>query len=280
MALDYNTATRTAGAAPGGGIMDIIDLKPEYLETYLCCLEDYSDEVKEGQAHKRRWYEAMKNRGLRVKLAIDDGKAVGMIHSVPIAESFAEGRDLYFVHCVWVHGHKDKGVGDQRKRGIGKALLEAAEEDARSLGAKGLAVWGVPFPFFIPAAWFKKRGYKKADRNGILVLLWKPFAAEASAPRWIRMKEKPGGQIKGKVAVDAFVHGWCPAQNMTFERAKRAAQELGEAVEFRPVETLDRSAYLRLGISDGVFINGKAVRTGPPPSYEKIRKKIAKKIKK
>ena len=259
--------------------MELIDLRPEYLETYLCCLEDYSDEIKEGQAHKRRWYEAMKDKGLRVKLAVSDGKAVGMIQYVPIELAFAEGRDLYFVHCVWVHAHKDKGAGDQRKRGIGKALLTAAEEDARALGAKGLAVWGVPFPFFIPAAWFKKRGYKKADRNGIMILLWKAFASDAAVPRWIKAQEKPG-KIKGKVAVDAFVHGWCPAMNMCFERAKRAAAELGQAVEFRPVETLDRGVYLSRGISDGLYIDGKAVRTGPPPSYDKIKRKIANKIKK
>ncbi len=259
--------------------MDIIDLKPEFLDTYLCCLEDYSDEIKEGQAHKRRWYEAMKDRGLRVKLAVEDGKAVGMIHYVPIGESFAEGRDLYFVHCVWVHAHKGKGVGDRRKHGIGTALVKAAEEDARVLGAKGLVVWGMPIPVFMRASWFKKKGYKKADRDGMMVLLWKPFTEDAAAPRWIRVKEKPG-KIDGRVAVDAFVHGWCPAMNMCFERAKRAAKELGDAVEFRPVETLDRAVYLDRGIADGLFIDGKAVRTGPPPSYEKIRKKIAKKINK
>jgi hypothetical protein len=55
---------------------------------------------------------------------------------------------------------------------------------------------------------------------------------------------------------------------------------LGQAVEFRPVETLDRGVYLSRGISDGLYIDGKAVRTGPPPSYDKIKRKIAKKIKK
>jgi len=259
--------------------MNIVDLSPEYLDTYLACLEDYSDEIKEGAAHKRRWYEAMKDKGLRVKLALVDGKPSGMIHYVPIEHAFAEGRDLYFVHCVWVHAHKGKGVGDQRKRGLGKALVKAAEDDARALGAKGLVVWGLAIPVFMRASWFRKQGFRTADKIGLQVLLWKPFAEDAVAPRWLRVKEKPG-RIDGRVAVDAFVHGWCPAMNMCFERAKRAAAEFGDAVEFRPVETLDRAVYLSRGIADGLYIDGKAVRTGPPPSYEKIRRKIAKKIKK
>ena len=260
--------------------MEIIGLKPEFLETYLCCLEDYSDEVKEGMSHKRRWYEAMKERGLGVKLAIEDGRAVGLIQYVPERESFIEGPGFYFVHCLWVHAHKDKGVGDRRRHGVGTALLRAAEDDVRARGAKGLAVWGVPFPFFIPAAWFKKQGYRKAQRVGIQVLLWKPFADDAAAPRWLGLKAKTEGRADGKVLVEAFVHGWCPAMNMVFERARRAAAELGPAVDFRPVETLNRSVYLSRGISDGLFIDGRAVRTGPPPSYEKIRKKIARRIKK
>jgi GNAT superfamily N-acetyltransferase len=272
-------SARAGRAIQRGGAMDVIDLRPEFLDTYLCCLEDYSEEIKEGEAHKRRWYEAMKNKGLRVKLAIVEGKAVGMIHYVPIEESFAEGRNLYFVHCIWVHGYKNAGVGNWQKQGLGKALLQAAEEDARGLGAKGLVVWGMSIPVFMRASWFKKNGYKKADRSGMMVLLWKPFAEDAEAPRWIKPKEKPG-RVQGRVAVDAFVHGWCPSMNMVFERAKRAAKELGEAVEFRPVETLDRAVYKNLGIADALYIDGKAVRTGPPPSYDKIHRKIAKKIKK
>ncbi len=33
-------------------------------------------------------------------------------------------------------------------------------------------------------------------------------------------------------------------------------------------------------MSDALFIDNRQVRTGPPPSYEKIRKKIAKRINK
>jgi hypothetical protein len=46
------------------------------------------------------------------------------------------------------------------------------------------------------------------------------------------------------------------------------------------VRTLDRKVFQEWGIADGVYIDGKPVRTGPPPSYEKLRKKIGKKIKK
>jgi hypothetical protein len=33
-------------------------------------------------------------------------------------------------------------------------------------------------------------------------------------------------------------------------------------------------------MSDALFIDGREVRNGPPPKYEKIRKKIEKRVKK
>jgi hypothetical protein len=76
------------------------------------CLEDWSDEIKEAGNHKKNWYAKMQGKGLGVKLAVDDAGTVGgMIHYVPIENSIVEGRELYFINCVWVHGYK-KGRGD------------------------------------------------------------------------------------------------------------------------------------------------------------------------
>ncbi len=258
--------------------MEIVDLAPEFVNAYCACLEEWSDDIKEGGDHKRRWYEHMKDKGLRVKLALEDGQPCGMIHYVPIEHAYAAGKDLYFIHCIWVHGYKGKGVGDRRKRGLGTALLQAAEEDARARGAKGMVAWGMTLPVFIRASWFRKHGYRKTDSHDMIALLWKPFSEDAVPPRWIKEKKRPV-KIEGRVTVDAFVNGWCPAMAMVFERARRAAEEMGDRVIFRPFRTTDPGIFEEWGVADGLYIDGKPVRTGPPPSFEKIRKKIRKRIK-
>lgn len=257
--------------------MKIIDLTDENVPLYCQCLEDWSDEIRDAGDHKEQWYCKMKNKGLRVKLALDDKDRVGgMIQHLPIEQSFAEGKDLYFILCIWVHGHR-KGRGNFQKKGFGKALLHAAEEDARSLGAKGMAAWGISLPFWMGASWFRKHGYLKADKDGIRVLLWKPFYDDAVSPQWIRMRKRPQA-VPGKVTVTSFINGWCPGQNMVHERAKRAALEFGDKVIFKKVRTDDRETYLEWGISDALFIDEKEVKTGPPPSYENIKRKIQKRI--
>ena len=259
--------------------MEVIDLAPGHEEAYIHCLEEWSEEIKEAGDHKRRWYACMKDRGLRVKLACDDSGTVGgMIQYLPIEEYGLQGRDLHFILCIWVHGY-EQGRGNFQKQGMGAALLRAAEQDSRALGKKGMAAWGVMLPFWMRASWFKKQGYQAVDRDGISVLLWKPFVEDAVAPKWVRRKKKPQ-QAAGKVTVDAFLNGWCPAQNLVFERARRAAEELGDKVVFRSHDTLERGVFDEWGIVDGLFIDGREVRTGPPPSYETVKALIEKRLRK
>ena len=245
--------------------MQIIDLNEKYHSIYFACLEDWSDDIREAGNHKEIWFQKFKDKGLRVKHAVEDDKVFGMIQYLPIEYSMVEGKELYFINCIWVHGHK-QGVGNRQKRGIGTKLLQAAEEDVKSLNVKGMAAWGLALPFWMKASWFKKKGYKKIDKFGIAVLLWKPFTEEAVPPHWIKAKKKPQ-LAEGKVKVTSFINGWCPAQNMICER-----------VEFQEISTSEKETLIDWGISDALFVDEKEIRTGPPPSYKKIKRIISKRV--
>ena len=259
--------------------MKIVDLSPEYEAVYFKCLEDWSDEMAESGDHKACWYQKMKDKGLIVKLALDDeGKAGGMIQAIPIEDSVAEGENLYFIPCTWVHGYK-KGRGNFQKKGMGKALLGAVEDEVRRLGKYGLVAWGLALPFWMKASWYKKQGFRTADRKGIALMVWKPFHPDAQKPRWIKRRRKPVC-LAGVVTVTGFINGACPAGNITFERAKRAAAAFGDRVRFEKIDTSNRETFLEWGLSDSIYIDNKEITNGPPLSYEKILKKIRRQLKK
>ena len=237
--------------------------------------------MKEAGDWKAKWYHKMKDKGLRVKLAQDDNGIIGgMIQYFPIEYSWVDGRDLYFIACIWVHSYK-KGRGNFKKQGMGKAMLQAAEDDVKTLNGKGLVAWGISLPFWMRASWFKKQGYKPVDKMGFLgeVLLWKPFTDDAEKPKWVHPKKKPE-KAKGKVTVTCFRNGWCPAMNLTCERAIGAAAEFGDKVKVQEVDTFEKNEFDEWGISDALFIDGKKVRTGPPPSFKKLRNRIEARVKK
>lgn len=260
--------------------MKIIDLADDKKDLFCLCLEDWSSEAKEAGPKRRLWLDKAQKLGLRAKLAVDDrGVEGGMIQYGPIEHSHVDGSGLYFVYCIHVHGHK-LGRGNFQGQGMGEALLHAAEEDARQLGAKGMAAWGVWLPFWMKASWFKKHGYRKVDRQGLAVLLWKPFTYDAEPPRWNPGSPKVPDPVPGKVNVTAFSSGWCLAQNLVFERARRASAEFGDKVEFREIDTSTRDAFAAWGVLDAVFVDGKNIQKGPPPSYEKIRSAIDRRARK
>ncbi|MBN2214417.1 MAG: GNAT family N-acetyltransferase [Bacteroidales bacterium] len=260
--------------------MKIIDLDEQNRSLYFVCLEDWSDEMKESGDHKECWYNKMKDKGLRVKLAEDDNGIVGgMIQYLPIEYSNAIGKDLYFISCIWVHGYK-QGRGNFRKQGMGKALIKAAEEDVKALGAKGIVAWGLPIPVFMRASFFRHHGYKKVDKQGVMILLWKKFVEDAEPPKWVNRKKfriEPGTD---KVTVTSFINGGCPGMNIVHERARRVAAEFPDKVILNTVSTFDKKAIEEWGLLDALFIDNKSINMGPPPSYEKIRKNIIRRMRK
>ncbi len=256
----------------------VVDLSPEHEPLYLQCLEDWNPEVAEAGEHKARWYAWARQHGLRVKLALDArGRVGGMIQAVPIALAPAVGMNVEFILCVWVHGHA-RGRGDFQGGGMGTALLQALEEDARRRGVKGMAAWGLALPLWMRASWYRRHGYRTADRRGLLTLVWKPFTADAVAPRWLPRGTSHPEAGRGKVVVTACVNGWCPAQNLAFERARRAAARFEDGVELRVVDTGDRATMLAWGECDAIFVDGRRVGGGPPPGEARFAAAILRRL--
>ena len=255
----------------------IIDLNEKYFNTYCVCLEDSSKDMQEAGDHKKCWYDKMKDKGLGVKIAInEENKAIGMIQYTPAEFNLIEGQLLYQINCIWIPPDKKN-----RKAGIGKALLKAAEEDVKARKAKGIAAWGLSIPVFMKASWFKKQDYKVVDKDGNQILLWKPFEDNLLEPKWIFQKKKPLKNMNsGKITITTFLSGICPVQNLNYERFNRAANEFKDKIVLQKIDTFCKENRNEWGIRDAVFIEDKCVSAGPPMSYKKIRKKIKKAVKK
>ena len=239
-------------------------------------------DLAEDAGIKRKWLEGRNPDNFGAKIAkAEDGKPVGMIQYVPIGESAAMGDKLWFVYCIWIPPRKRNQGRQMRGKGIGKALLEAAENDVRAKGAEGLAVWGTPLPFFMRSSWFRKQGYEPCDKIGIQQLLWKRFTEQAKAPQWRRnpapVPTQGSGNIKADIVV--FSQGICPAMNMTRNRFERAAEVFAPDASFRIIDVSNGDQIREWGRTDAFYLNNKEFPAGPPPSYKKIEKAIKKEIK-
>ncbi len=256
--------------------MKIIDLDQQHEDLYCSCMKGWCDNCLEAGSRKKDWLEKMLPLGLGVKIAIDDdGEAVGMIQYLPIEHSCAQGENLYFVQCICVHGYSE-GIGKRQGRGMGKALLQAAEDDAREKGALGMAAWGMNAPYWMPAAWFVKHGYEQVDLEGTGVLVFKPFSEAAEPPRWIKRKKTPQS-VAGKVSVTVFANGWCQDANTTAQRFKNVAAEFGDELVYRKIDTTDRESLNEWGIDNEVYIDDQRVEY-PWPSVEELREILGQKI--
>ena len=101
------------------------------------------------------------------------------------------------------------------------------------------------------------------------MLLYKPFEETDIEPKLLRQTKKPPkNKNEGKVTVTFLLNGYCPARNLVFERAKKAAESFGDKVVFEAVDTSDIDTLNEWGQLNELFIEDKRIEFGPPLSYE------------
>lgn len=119
---------------------------------------------------KIEWLKKRFSEGLTMKVIKPDqaGKVAGYIEYVPgeFAWRAVNASGYMFIHCLWVYPNNNK------KKGLGSALLEEVEADARKAKMKGVAVISSDGAFMANRDLFVKNGYtvkKEMEKCQLLV---------------------------------------------------------------------------------------------------------------
>lgn len=155
-------------------------------------------------ARRMEWLRKRHAIGERVKVALEDNRPIGFLYLTPIeiCPFGLLGEDLLAIPCLFVNWQA-------RKKGAGKALLQAAVDEARASGRKGLATVGhYGGSWFMPAPFFERHGFRVAARQGGQAILWQVFDESARVPSFLT-PDCHYQPIPQRIAADLFWNTFC-----------------------------------------------------------------------
>jgi GNAT superfamily N-acetyltransferase len=257
--------------------IEIHDMEPcdEYF-VGTCTHEHESEEMDFCASKRLAWLRAMQEKGSRVKVATLDGERAGFLHVIPIECSpwGPIGRDLLVIPCL---------VSVNKGHGVGRALLAAAEDEARQQSRKAIVTIGYRHDFwYMPATFFDANGFSECEyrqreprrSEDKAVLLWKVVDESAQVPVSLKPNHtfKP---IPGKVVIDLFWNSFCQTSGIEAQRVREVAGEFGDSVALTEYCADDRSILLRYQIPRGIFMNGRELDWGHEAPKDKLREAIS-----
>lgn len=232
--------------------MDIITLTKQNLESeHLCCAID-NKASSVGVTAKRAWLAERIDEGLRFKKLNIRGKV--FIEYIPVEMGWMpiDATGYMLINCHWVSGsHKGNGYGTE--------LLRECENEAKSLGMKGIVVvtGTKKRPYLSDKSFYLKSGYEVVDSTPpYFELVAKRFDNEAELPKFTRSaKEGSLGEIKG---IDIFYTTQCPFTLPYIELLKPIIAASNAPIRIHQIKSREEAqAHFCPVTTYSVFINGK-----------------------
>jgi GNAT superfamily N-acetyltransferase len=237
--------------------MRLVDISADTERAFFTCLHLEEPEDSESTAHSRNWYGEYKDKGYKAQvLILNDGRIVGKCHYIPIEYSPFIGKDLLAILCISVFLY-EYHIGDQRRRGYGRFMLNHIEQYAQSSGFKGVVAWAMDW-HWNPVSFYEHMGYSRVDQVDKVIAVWKPFCGDAKLPRLLRLDKMPSEESK-KVRVLVADNQWCNS-NSKLMTTREAIKGIEQLVEYTEVETPYINRIIHLGYVGGVFLDGRTYR--------------------
>ena len=202
--------------------INLLEVTPQNVDDYgVFCIKD---KKAPGYAEKVNWMRKKLNSGVKLLIIADEqGKQLGFVEYSP-AESCWRAVDApgyLFVQCIYI---ARKASRDQK---LGSRLLKAIEEDARTLGKKGICTLASDGPWMANKALFEKNGFTQADSRGRFELLYKPLDKESPPPTFFdwtaALEEHQGWHL--------LYADQCPWHEKSVTAISNVAREQGEPLQ-------------------------------------------------
>jgi GNAT superfamily N-acetyltransferase len=254
--------------------MQVVDLTDEHMHFVATCthVDNANEEFEKVAPVRAAWLSDNLAKGLRVKVAVDNGKPVGFAHCLPIELGTwgMSGTDIMTIPCLTLK--YNYVYGQKRGSGYGRALIEAVESEAKKT-KKGVAVLAYDNDFwFMPASFFVRLGYRQVSKQGDAVIMLKAFEP-VEIPVMHRLNYQPS-LVPGKVVVDAFWNPICQTSLVEIMRVRDVCAEYGDRLVLNEYNCGDRDVLERYQTERALFINGEPKGWGYEAPRDGLRKEI------
>lgn len=237
---------------------EIIDITPENEREYdLFCKK--SKRKEEGYQSKLSWFKQRYEEGLRMKIlrVNERGKMTtrGFIEYIPgdYAWRTVNAAGYMFIHCLWV-------VGQHKKKGYGKKLLDLCIQDARSQGMSGVAMVTNERPWLTGKGFLVKNEFEVVDTAlqdyELVVMKFKEVPNPSFPTDWEKRQKK---YSKG---LTVFYADQCPYMLDAVNSVLNTAEEIGipaAAIHLMSAKDVQKKAPSVFGVFS-ILYNGELYR--------------------